>query len=116
MSTILIVDDNANIRFLFACLLDDSHNIMQAADGEEALKLLTECQADLIITDIYMPVMGGLEFVKAVRANNSKVKILVYGIFAAYQEADFFAVGANSCLPKPADLSLLKQVVEELLV
>jgi CheY-like chemotaxis protein len=116
MANILIVDDNANIRMLYSCVFSENHRVIEAADGKEALKLLIECQVDLIITDIYMPVMGGLDFIKAVRTTNTRVKILVHGIFVSHTAEEFLAAGANSCLPKPADLQLLKQLVEELLI
>jgi two-component system, chemotaxis family, chemotaxis protein CheY len=62
--TILIVEDSASMRAILADMLAaEGYSVMEAVDGQEAFKLVEYIQFDLIITDISMPVMDGIEFV-----------------------------------------------------
>lgn len=68
--TILVVDDEVSYRLLMKSLLvDDGHNVLLAEDGEEALEKLDEVPIDLIISDIYMPVMDGFKLHRAIRSS-----------------------------------------------
>ena len=68
MATILIVDDSTSMRQLVTfALKGDGHEVIQAEDGVEALKLAKTSQADLVITDANMPNMDGLTLVKELR-------------------------------------------------
>ncbi len=71
---ILILDDSESIREVVIFTLEKSgHNVYAAVDGVDALKYLDGRELDLIITDLYMPNMNGLEFIKEVR-NTEKYK------------------------------------------
>lgn len=66
--TILIVDDSESIREVVSFTLEnEGYKIKSGVDGEDALKHLNGDKIDLIITDLHMPVMNGIEFIKAVR-------------------------------------------------
>jgi CheY-like chemotaxis protein len=68
--TILVVDDELGFRLVMKSLLsDDGHEVLLAEDGEEALEKLDEIPIDLVISDIYMPVMDGFKFHKALRSS-----------------------------------------------
>jgi len=68
--TILVVDDEVSFRLLMQALLtDDGHDVVLAEDGEEAIEKLGDFLFDLVISDIYMPVMDGFKFHKAVRSS-----------------------------------------------
>lgn len=70
MATILIVDDEVtNRRLLTSVLQSRGHELLEAANGEEALHLARERLPDLIILDLYLPGMHGTEFMKALRAD-----------------------------------------------
>ena len=74
--TILVVDDEISFRFLMRNLLrDKGHEVVLAEDGEDALKKLGEAKVDIIISDVYMPVMDGFRLHRAVRSNPAFEKI-----------------------------------------
>ena len=94
MKRILIVDDEYLVRLGLKTIIDWSeHGYViagEASNGREALELFDHTGADVILTDIKMPVMDGLEFTRAVRKRNKKVKIIIlshYDEFAYAQEA-----------------------------
>ena len=70
MATILVVDDRpANREFLRTLLGYQSHRVLEAIDGAEALALVKSARPDLVISDILMPTMDGYEFVYRLRAD-----------------------------------------------
>jgi two-component system, chemotaxis family, chemotaxis protein CheY len=77
--TILIVDDSESIREIVSFTLEnEGYKVLIGVDGKDALKFLNNGPIDLIITDLHMPVMNGIEFIKSVRAstNHKGVPIL----------------------------------------
>lgn len=79
MTTILVVDDSAVDRTYAAGLLsqDGSWEVIQAASGKEALKILKKATPDIIITDLQMPEMNGLELISEIRDDDSQIPIVV---------------------------------------
>lgn len=68
--TILVVDDELGFRLLMKAMLsDDGHEVVLAEDGAEAFEKLGDFLFDLVISDIYMPIMDGFKFHKAVRSS-----------------------------------------------
>lgn len=69
MATILTVDDTASMRQMISFTLHSvGHEVLQAADGQEALNIVQNKKVDLVITDVNMPNMDGITFVKSLRA------------------------------------------------
>lgn len=69
--SILIVDDSDSIREVVSFTLESAgHQVMKAVDGQDALKFLNGTNIDLIITDLHMPNMDGIELIRAVRADD----------------------------------------------
>lgn len=67
---ILIVDDSESIREVVSFTLENAgHEVLKGVDGQDALKFLNGDKLDLIITDLHMPNMDGIEFIKNVRSN-----------------------------------------------
>ena len=67
--SILIVEDNRELRSLLRNILSKKYTILEAANGEEGLKLASEAIPDMIISDVMMPVMDGLEMIKRIKEN-----------------------------------------------
>ena len=67
--TVLVVEDNADMRSFMRSVLNDHYNVEEACNGEEALHLLEEKEVDFIISDLMMPVMDGLELAGKVKEN-----------------------------------------------
>ena len=118
-STILIVDDDPGIReFLCSILLDEGFHVLEAADGVAALDVLAKHTADLIILDVMMPRLNGLEVCKAVRAAETDTAVPIIMISAdnafSIKEACRQA-GANRFFGKPMAFEAFLAGVNDLL-
>lgn len=118
MAKILVVDDNAASRALLAAVLRRSqYQVMEAADGAQALLLVHTERPDLVICDILMPTMDGYEFVRQLRANRDIAAITVIFCTATFLEREARALaescGVTQLLNKPVDPEKLIQVVRE---
>jgi two-component system, chemotaxis family, chemotaxis protein CheY len=105
---ILMVDDCCATRLIFSALLKEmGFDVVEAADGVEALECLSLAEPDLIITDVNMPRMDGLTFIEQARRtpNGSKARIFVMSSEsgpASFQRAA--TCGVQAWLAKPMDL------------
>ena len=103
---ILIADDDEKVRNLLDTILrGEGYEVMQASDGGEAVKLAKESPIDLALLDIRMPVLSGIDAMKAVKEINGKTEIL---IITGYADLDDFKQvltenGASDYLVKPFD-------------
>lgn len=101
---ILVVEDEVNIRQILKYNLElDGHTVILAANGQEALDQMGE-EPELILLDIMMPVMNGLEMCKKLKANPDTKDIPVFMLTAKSQINDIeeaFRVGADDYLTKP---------------
>jgi CheY-like chemotaxis protein len=114
VAKILIVDDDADLRTLFGLgFLRRGHSIMVAGDGAAALECIVTHAPDLIITDITMPVMDGLELLRRLRADGPPTLPVV--VVSAHAEQRAAAIAADAFLVKPVALRQLVEVAEGLL-
>ena len=119
MAKILIVDDVADNRTLLAGVLDSAqHEILQAADGAEGLKRAQAQDPDLIITDLYMPIMDGFELAQHLRADPRFKDTPIIFYTATYHVADIkdlaLKLGAR-ILEKPTHIREILRMVNETL-
>jgi len=115
---ILIVEDNADMRMYLERILSSQFKILSAKDGEEALRKATEQIPDLIISDIMMPVMDGLELLKMLRKNEYTNHIPVILLTAKSTESSVLAgykTGADDYIVKPFSEEILKTRIENIL-
>lgn len=104
--TILLAEDDADQRELYTYLLKiNGYEVTSVGTGREALRELQHCLPDLILTDIAMPDINGLELVKEVksRAEYANVPIVVMTNFNRYYLQWAATVGANGTITKPFD-------------
>lgn len=121
MKRILIVDDEYLVRLGLKTIIDwAEHGYViagEAANGKEALELFDQTGADVILTDIKMPLMDGLELIRAIKEKNKKVKIIIlshYDEFSYAQEAinlGTFRYILKSELTKTNLLNVLKSIL-----
>lgn len=123
MKHILIVDDSSVFRLMIIGVLKkelkDTVSFTQANDGIEAITLLKEQRFHLIMTDLNMPNMGGLELVTNIRNNkdNKFVKVCVLSGEADKEfETEAKTAGANAFIIKPFDPPKLLSTVKKLLI
>ncbi|HMJ25171.1 MAG TPA: ATP-binding protein [Pyrinomonadaceae bacterium] len=110
---ILIVDDEKMVRDLFAASLGDTYSCETAADAQEALEILAREPFALVITDVQMPGLSGIELLRKITAQyKDTAVIIVSGIDRSQRVMDAIRVGASDYLLKPCDLEVLSNSVE----
>jgi CheY-like chemotaxis protein len=98
VSRILVVDDEPDLRFLLKRALERAgHEVVEANDGAAALKAVADSPPDLVVTDIMMPVMDGVEFIRRLRCDPATASIPVL----ATSGDPHLAGTANAVVPKP---------------
>ena len=119
MQTVLIVDDEPSIRLLVnATIASDQYRVVEAADGDEAWRLLQAHRPAIVLLDVQMPGRSGLELTRAIKADPALGRTKVILLTAKTQEADVRAgaeAGADLYLTKPFSPLQLLTVVEEAL-
>ncbi|PWC41916.1 response regulator [Azospirillum sp. TSO22-1] len=102
--TILCVDDETSLlRMLALFLAGNGYRVLEAADGGEGLKRLQGETADLVITDLNMPGMDGLAFIRALRRSPAHRPLPILVLSAAYGDAraEAMEAGATAWIAKP---------------
>ncbi len=114
---ILVVDDHKNTRVLVIELLSTmGYTILEAQDGEEAMKLVDIGPIDLVMTDLKMPKMDGIQLTRAIRRIRPDLPIIVYSAHRFIDTAPAaLKAGANDYLAKPFLRTKIEQTVERLL-
>lgn len=114
--TILICDDEPALRELVRASLDDGYRFAEASDGLMALELAQEVDPDIVILDLMLPRLGGLEVLARLRSDDRlhSVPVLVITAWNETRE-DVLAAGAAEFVTKPFDPDQLKTAIEELL-
>ena len=116
MKRILIAEDSNTMRSMLVSTIDalERFTIVEAASGFEALRLLPREQVDLIITDINMPDINGLELISYVRNNPNYQQIPLFIVSTESGDKDLekgLALGANEYLVKPFDPQKLQELI-----
>jgi CheY-like chemotaxis protein len=115
MATLLIVDDEANQRRLYQEeLSDEGYTIMLAQNGKEALESIGAMPPDLVVLDIRMPVMDGLEALGKIIGKERNIPVIIHSAYSSYKD-DFISWAADDFVVKSADLTGLKRKIRELL-
>ena len=111
MANLLIVDDELSMRqFLTHLFQRDGHSTRVAGNGREAMSLLRQQPADVIISDVKMPDMGGIELLRAARELQPNVEVIMMTAFANEATAhEAFLLGAFDFVHKPFDNELLRE-------
>src|ERR1043166_3361200 len=117
MPNILIVDDEQSYRQLLSLVFEsDGNNIRTAMNGRQALKALQEEPADVIISDVKMPDMDGIELLRSVRETLPDLGVVLMTAFASVETArEAFKLGADDFITKPFDVEELKLIVKKTL-
>lgn len=116
--TVLIVDDHEELRNYLCYQLASSYRMIGAKDGEEALKIIMDSTPDIIVSDVMMPGMDGLELLKRVKSNSATHHIPVILLSSKNELADRMKgwdKGADSYLGKPFNLEELEVVIDTLI-
>jgi len=116
---ILILDDNAvNLKLLRVLLAGEGYDARTAGDAEEALEILREYHPKLILMDIQLPGMDGLELTKLLKANPATRDIVILALTAYAMKGDdkkMLAAGCDGYISKPVDTRTLPEVIKKYL-
>ena len=112
-SRLLVVDDDESLRWVTKVQLEQSGYAVDAApDGREALELLQQNGADLVITDLMMPGMSGLDLLKEIRSEYPDLAVIVVTAFGTVETAvEAMKAGAYDYITKPVNIDELKLIV-----
>jgi DNA-binding NtrC family response regulator len=115
MSTILIVEDEPKLRRLLELdLSEEGHRVLAAPDAEQGLKLLRSESIDIVVTDLKMPGMDGLEFLHAVKRTNAALPVVVMTAYGTIETAvEAMKAGASDYVLKPFSLAEMKMVIQK---
>jgi len=114
MSTILLVDDEKNLRRLLKDKLEEEgHTVIQAATGEEALDRFKRVQCDLVLLDMVLPDVNGIQILQQMKREAAEVPVVIMTAFSEVRSAvEAMRAQAADYLCKPFDLDELKLVVQ----
>lgn len=106
MQNILVIDDDKLMCLALAkILISAGYNVVQAADGEEGLRLYRTQDFDLVITDLIMPDKEGIQIIRELRKENSQIRIIAMSAGGRGGATDYLKwarlMGAKQCLSKP---------------
>lgn len=115
MAKLLVVDDDKNLRLLYEQeLADEGHEVSLAASGPEALDYLKAHRPDLIVLDISMPGMDGIEALGKILAKDKSMPVILNTAYSTYKD-NFMTWSADAYVVKSGDLTELKAKIKEVL-
>jgi two-component system, response regulator, stage 0 sporulation protein F len=115
MKTVLIADDDRNLRRLYKAELEaEGYRIMLAENGSQATDMMERENPDVVVMDLRMPEVDGLEAMAKILKKNSRVPIILNSAYSYFQD-DFLTWAADAYIVKSADLQPLKEKIREVL-
>ncbi len=112
---LLIVEDDVNQRALYEEeMRDEGYDVVTASDGRQALQVAADAHPDLVIMDVNMPVMDGLDTMSRLIEADRHVPVIIHTAYESYKDS-FASWSADAYIVKSGDLSNLKGKVRELL-
>ena len=115
MKTVLVADDEAGIRSLYKRELDrEGYNVVFASDAREAIMKTQETCPDVIVLDIKMPGMDGIDAMGRILEENNEVPVILNSAYSSYRES-YLTRPADAYITKSSDLTELKQTIHDIL-
>jgi CheY-like chemotaxis protein len=116
MKTVLVADDETSIRKLYQRELQrEGYNVIFASNGQEAIKKARESNPDLVIMDIRMPGMNGIETMGRILEENNEIPVVINTAYSSYKDS-FLSWAADAYVTKSSDLTELKDTIRHILV
>ncbi len=115
MTTILLVEDDKNQRLLYEQELRlEGYEILTATDGKETLEKVQEQLPDIIIMDINIPKMDGIEAMGRILNKHKDIPIIIHTAYSSYKD-NFMSWAADAFIVKSSDLTELKNKIKEMI-
>lgn len=116
--TILLVEDNQELLLLMNSLLNSRYHVLTATNGEKAQRIIEKSALDIVVTDVMMPVMDGIELTKWLKSNDNYSQLPVVMLTAKTQNEDkneAYRVGADAYITKPFNLADLQLRIDNII-
>src|SRR5919201_2269868 len=115
MARLLVADDERSMRELLDLVFKrEGHQVTIVSNGREALEAMLKSSFDLIITDVKMPDIGGIELLRAAREQSPETMVIMMTAFATINSArEAFKLGADDFIQKPFDVDEFKLIVRK---
>lgn len=117
--TVLVVEDEENIRsFVAESLKSHGFNVLEARQGKEGLEVLKISKPDIIVTDVKMPEMDGIEFYKEIRANpkTKNIPVIMLTVKDDFSDIKYaYVIGVQEYITKPFEPEILVKRINEVL-
>jgi DNA-binding response OmpR family regulator len=115
MPTILIVEDDEHQQLLYQEeLKEEGYDVVVASSGQEALETVGRIEPDLVVLDIAMPGMDGIEALGRLLSRNNQLPVILHTAYATYKD-NFMTWSADAYVVKSSDLTELKAEIERVL-
>ena len=115
MPTILLVEDEANQRLLYQTELEDEgYHVVAAGNGREALQEAQKTRPDLVVLDLRMPGMDGIEALQRLLALNQKLLVIIHSADETFKD-NFMTWAADAYVVKSSDVDVLKAEIRQVL-
>lgn len=112
---LLVVEDEDSLRLFYEEeLASEGYEVVTARNGKEALQRIDDQRPDLVILDIVMPVMDGMEALGRILGKDRSIPVILHTSYPGYQQ-DFISWAADAYLTKSSDLTEIKGVIRRLL-
>jgi CheY-like chemotaxis protein len=120
MATVLVIDDEPSLRqTVRRALQSEKHEVLEAGDGVTALRLMADHRLDLVVTDLYMPRMDGMEFTIRLSQQNPHPRIIAISGGGFMEKGSLLEtarrLGADATLAKPFTIKELLETVSDVL-
>ncbi len=113
MKSVMIVDDETAMREVLKIMLR-GYKVVEASNGREAIELYKKEMPDIVLMDIIMPIMGGIETIKEIKKINPKAKIVAITAYAGSKGEKAIEAGVDYILRKPFSRKEVIKVIEEM--
>lgn len=116
--TILLVEDNQELLLLISSLLSDKYNVLTVTNGEKAQRQIQKASLDVVVTDVMMPVMDGIELTRWIKESEDFSQLPVIMLTAKTQDADrneAYQAGADAYITKPFNLADLQLRIDNII-
>ncbi len=115
-ANILVVDDEKSMRDSMHMLLRDNYNVHLARSGKEAISIIKEHPIDLVLLDIRLPEIDGIEILKIIKGHDENIEvIMVTAVIMVKEAVEAIRMGAYDYITKPFDIDALQEQVEKVL-
>jgi len=117
MHRILIIDDEIIIRKLFTRLLTrEKYKVLTASNGIKGIEIAKKEKLDLVILDLKMPEMDGIEVLKRIKEINKNIRVIIITAYGTIQSAsDALNLGADDFISKPFDIAKIRVTIKNVL-